>query len=178
MNFLATAQSWANFYLLTGEAAATLTGLMFVAVTFGASLAGEDLTTARAFVDPILTHFVQVLLVSCLFIVPSLTPAILGIGLVGMAAFRSARLASIFGRLRAVHRKNGDMEVSDWIINIAIPGAAYLGLFAVGTGFILEMPIAFNGLAIDVGLMLVLGIFGAWELLLWMATRVRSKSGP
>ena len=47
----------------------------------------------------------------------------------------------------------------------------------IGTGFILERPAAFNGLAIYCGLMLTLGIVGAWELLLWMVTRVHADRG-
>jgi len=178
MNFPALAQTWANFYLLTGEAAATLSGLMFVAVTFGASLASQGaLSSARSFIDPILSHFVQVLLVSCLFIVPTLTPTALGYCLVGMAAFRSARLITIFKHVRQAHRQAGDVDVSDWLINLGVPASAYLGLFAIGTGFILERPAAFNGLAIYCGLMLTLGIVGAWELLLWMVTRVHADRG-
>jgi hypothetical protein len=37
-SFLAAAATWQSFYLLVGAAAATLIGLMFVAVTFGSSL--------------------------------------------------------------------------------------------------------------------------------------------
>jgi hypothetical protein len=81
---------WENFYLLVGTAAATLIGLMFVAITFGASFVEvKEVATARAFLDPTLSHFVQVLLTACFVVVPSIRPAVLGALLVALAVFGS-----------------------------------------------------------------------------------------
>jgi hypothetical protein len=52
-SFGAAATAWQNFYLLVGTAAATLAGLMFIAVTFGSDLVTpETSAAARSFLDP------------------------------------------------------------------------------------------------------------------------------
>src|SRR5438876_6449364 len=105
--FSATAATWQNFYLLTGTAAATLIGLMFVAVTFGASAvtAQSATTSARAFLDPPFTHFVTVLFVACLMLIPSMTPPVLGVAIVTVTALRTVALVGIFRRMREAHER-------------------------------------------------------------------------
>jgi hypothetical protein len=54
----------------------------------------------------------------------------------------------------------------------------YLLLAASGAGFFAGYSAAFSGLAIAMLGTLVLGIFGAWELMIWMAlTRARKVPG-
>src|SRR5580692_9746483 len=78
-SFTVAALTWQNFYLLVGTAAATLVGLMFVAVTFGSSLVtAETSPTARAFLDPTFTHFVQILFTACLVTIPSMGSRLFG----------------------------------------------------------------------------------------------------
>jgi hypothetical protein len=169
-------QPWQNFYLLTGTAAATLTGLMFVAVTFGARLVTkESVSTARAFLDPTLMHFVQVLFTGCLVTVPVLRSVILGAALIGIGGFRVATLYLVFRGYRHAQRTNGDVELSDWIVAIVLPLLFHLLLLASGVGVVLHQAAALTGLAIVTGGLLLVGIYGAWELLVWMAGRVTEQ---
>jgi len=176
--FSATAATWQNFYLLTGTAAATLIGLMFVAVTFGASAvtAQSATTSARAFLDPPFTHFVTVLFVACLMLIPSMTPPVLGVAIVTVTALRTVALVGIFRRMREAHERFGDIELSDWLMGILVPLACYLGLLASGAGFLAGMAVAFTALVVAIIVVLLLGVFAAWELVLWMAlTRLRAQ---
>ena len=169
-------QGWQNFYMLSGAAAATLTGLMFVAVTFGSSLVTpETASYTRAFLDPTYMHFVQVLLTSCLLTVPTLGPGFLGAALFAVGAFRLARLQWVFGRYRDAQRRHGDIELSDWVMSIALPLLCHLSLMATGAGFLLRRAIALTGLAAVNLMLLFIGIHSAWELFVWMALAVSQR---
>ncbi|HEY2512105.1 MAG TPA: hypothetical protein VGI39_14655 [Polyangiaceae bacterium] len=173
----AALQSWQNFYLLAGTAAATLTGLMFVAVTFGSSLVTkESATSARAFLDPTFTHFVQVLMTSCLLTVPTVGPRFLGSLLVVAGLARLAGLHWVFHRYREAHRAKGDVEISDWVVSIVMPFACHVLLVATGAAFLMHREAdALLGLATVTIVLLFIGIYGAWELLVWMALAVAER---
>jgi hypothetical protein len=167
---------WQNFYILAGTAAATLTGLMFVAVTFGSSLVTrESAATTRAFVDPTYMHFVQVLLTSCLLTIPTLGPTFLGGALILAGAARLSGLPSVLRRYREAHRKHGDIEISDWLVAIILPLLCYLVLMAIGAGFIEHYAAALDGLAVVTLAQLAIGIQSAWELFVWMALAVSER---
>ena len=175
--FPAVASTWQNFYLLAGTAAATLIGLMFVAVTFGAGLVREEsATSARAFLDPPFTHFVTVLFIACVMLIPTLSPMLLGAALLVAATLRTFALVGVHRRMREAHQRYNDVELSDWMLGIVLPGACYGGLLASGIGFVAERAAAFTGLAVVIVTILLVGVFGAWELVIWLAlTRVRSN---
>jgi hypothetical protein len=170
---------WQSFYLLLGTAAATLTGLMFVAVTFGSSLVTrETAQISRAFLDPTYQHFVQVLLTACLATVPSIEPAFLGAVLLGVGLFRVATLRHVFVQFREAQRRAGDVELSDWLMSIVFPFACHLWLAMTGAGFFLHIAASVGSLAIVTLLLLFLGIHGAWELFVWMALAVGEQRRP
>jgi hypothetical protein len=175
--FAVAAATWQNFYILVGTAAATLIGLMFVAVTFGAGLVSSQSTpSARAFIDPPFTHFVTVLVTACLMLSPTMGPTVLGGALLAVTAVRTAALFRIYRHMREAQTRYNDIELSDWLMGIVLPAACYLGLIATGAGFLAGRAVAFSGLAVVVVVILLLGVFGAWELMIWLAlTRVRAK---
>jgi hypothetical protein len=168
--FASVATNWQNFYLLLGTAAATLIGLMFVAVTFGSSRIDrvERPEIMRAFLDPTLSHFVQVLVTACLFLIPPMTSTIIGGLLMAVAAFRVAALVRVHARMKEAHWANGDLEISDWISGIVLPIAEHIGLGASGVLFAVGRP-PFVMLAVVTMLVLLNGVYGAWELTVWIA---------
>jgi hypothetical protein len=176
-SFAGAAAAWQNFYLLAGTAAATLIGLMFVAITFGASLVTRQTSeSARAFIDPTFTHFVQVVVVACLMMIPTMGPTALGVLLLAIGALRSAALFRVFGHMKEAHRVHHDIEVSDWLTGIALPLLCYVLLGVTGAAFLAGYAAAFNVLAAVTVVILLNGIYGAWELVLWMAvTRAETK---
>jgi hypothetical protein len=177
-SFGVAASAWQNFYLLSGTAAATLIGLMFVAITFGAGLVGAQPTAStRSFIDPPFYHFVHVLIIACVVVIPSMSAPVLGAVLVAIGVLRTAVLFRIHRHMREAQRKFGDIELSDWLSGIVIPLLCYLLLGASGAGFFKGYSAAFSGLAVATLGTLVLGIFGAWELMIWMAL-VRARKSP
>jgi len=169
-SFAVAAASWQNFYVLVGTAAATLIGLMFVALTFGANLLTPQTSeTARSFIDPSFSHFVQILATACLVTMPTMGPTLLGVLVLSIGALRTALLVKIFRHMLEAHRRNHDLELSDWVTGVGIPLLSYLLLAVTGVGFVGGYEAAFDGLAIVTVALLLNGVFGAWELMVWMA---------
>jgi hypothetical protein len=77
-------RDWQAFYQLAGTAAATLIGLIFLAISLGARLVpAENTSSLRAFVVPIVIHFGAVHVLSALMLIPVYTRLLLGLTLVG-----------------------------------------------------------------------------------------------
>jgi hypothetical protein len=177
-SFATAAGGWQNFYILVGTAAATLVGLMFVAVTFGANLVTpETQATARAFLDPPFTHFAHVLLTACLVVIPTMRSWLLGSLLVVFLAVRVVGLGWVHRQMRGAQQRSGDVELSDWITGIVVPALAYVLLGASAAAFLRGYTVAFDLLAVVTVAMLFTGIYSAWELMVWMAI-MRSRPKP
>ncbi len=178
--FFASAQRWHDFYLLTGGAAATLTGLMFVAVSFGTTLvdakSAENTESMRAFVDPPLSHFVHVLATACVVVMPTMTARVFGGLLIVAIGGRLVSLVSVYRQFRRAHEKHGDMERSDWVMGIGLPATAFLALISAGVGFVTGRFESFTLLGAATLGVLVLGVRSAWELMLWMVTEIGRRS--
>ena len=178
-SFSTAAPSWHDFYLLCGGAAATLAGLMFVAVTFGAGLVNdENAATMRAFVDPPLFHFMHVITTACIFLMPSMTATVFGALLLAGAAARLVGLAWVYRYYRRAHEERGDMELSDWLIGILLPGVAFALFITGGVGLVMGLGPSLTIVAGATLGILVIGMRSAWELMLWLVGEVarRDKS--
>jgi heme O synthase-like polyprenyltransferase len=78
--FLTALREWQNFYLLVGTAAATLVGLLFVALSLESSLVLADRAWAvRTFMTPSLIIITAVLMVTAVSNMPIGPPGILGL---------------------------------------------------------------------------------------------------
>jgi hypothetical protein len=174
--FTAALASWQNFYILSGTAAATLAGLMFVAVTFGAGLfTPETEAAARAWLDPPFYHFFHILITAALTLMPTMSPSALGAIVVALSMARTLALARTYKRFREAHETYGDLELSDWLTGVVFPLLCYLALAASGAGFLAGYTASFTALAVAMLVMMVLGVIGAWELLLWLAIQASKK---
>jgi hypothetical protein len=91
-------QGWENFFIVSGTAAATLIGLLFVVVTLGTRLASSRAARGvHVFVTPTLVHFSGVLLVTLTVLAPWPSPwPVAGIlGLWGLAGLGYVVMASL-----------------------------------------------------------------------------------
>ena len=172
-DFASEARNWQGFYILTGTAAATLTGLMFLSVTFGARLVTKKtVTAAQAFMTPTALHFVHAFGVSCLMVVPTMTAPVLGWLLVVLGTLRILFLRWVYGVFGKIHKESGTIEWTDWVYHVALPLLSYLLAITTGAGFLYGIDAAFNGLALYVLLITVVGILVAWDLLMWLALKI------
>ncbi len=157
-------ERWANLYVITSAAAATLIGLLFVVITLAAERRMEEVQATakiRVYLTPSVVYFASVLNVAALLTFPNHTrlTAPLCICLVGVVGLVYS--ASFFIR-RGV--KESYYELRDRIHYAGFPFAAY-GLFVLGGVLLLRN--TQRGLTlVAVGMLslLTIGIRNLWAI--------------
>jgi hypothetical protein len=166
---------WANFYVITGSAAAGLTGLTFVVIALSADAKRVNLTGLRTFVSPTIVHFGAVLALAAFLSMPHLGvwSLSLGLGAAGLAgiiyvAAIAVGIARIAGDYVPVHE--------DWIWNAVLPGIAYGALLA--TAFLIwrRPEGSLYGVAAVSVLLMFIGIHNAWDVAVWNSVRKQRDS--
>ncbi len=163
---------WHDFYTLMGAAAATLVGLMFVAVSIGAGAFSSERgkVAMRSSLSPTVLHFSAILVISLLATIPTETWASLGALLCFMGATGAAY--SIWNSRRMT--RHGITASIDLIVRLwyaRLPILIYLLVVAAGTSLILRIDAALNALAIALILLLLAGIRNAWDMSVWIIQR-------
>ncbi len=78
--FNETLHGWQNFYFMAGGAAATLLGLMFVALSMSTHLISDEVRQEiDTFTSPSIFYFVSVLLLACVMLYPMISVVVLGV---------------------------------------------------------------------------------------------------
>ena len=166
---------WADFYLITGTAAAALTGLQFVVQTLLTSDAlrpvtgGDAESGVNAFGSPTVVHFTLALIVSAVMCVPwaddrglRATLGVLGAGALVYSAIvlRRARRQRIYVPV-----------LEDWVWHAILPAGAYLGI--AGGAVLFERDGAGSLLAVAAAtlLLLCIGIHNAWDTVTFLTAR-------
>jgi hypothetical protein len=165
---------WENFFVVAGTASATLIGLLFVAITLGAGLSRtQTLDVTHAYLTPTLTRFGGVLFGSLAVLPPwpSVWPVGIILGLLG--------LTDLIYQINVVIKQRKIDFVSpawvDWTLFSVAPVVGHVSLIAGAAGLIAEKPFAPYAIAGAVALLLLAGIYGAWDLTLWIG-RSRGKT--
>jgi hypothetical protein len=171
---LETLRDWQNFYFMLGGAAATLIGLLFVAISLGIHLVSEETREDIAiFVTPILFHFVAVLITALVMLVPWPTLIAVAIALLLIGVGGLGRVIQIFRQmLRAKQRT--PIDQGHWLWHALVPCLGYGLVVAAAIGLLIsETTASLLGFALASGLLLVSGIWRAWDLVLWIAHQQR-----
>jgi hypothetical protein len=171
---MATMQSWHDFFLLTGTAAATLLGLVFVAASIAATIPNEKLGDDRSrqlWVLPIVWAFVRVLVVSAMGVIPGQTTVSFGYLLLVLAILDLGRMVRITVGMRDHHLSTERLSAADWGWYVVYPSVSSIVLAAAGLA--LARGFSFPVQLLAAGLLghLVVGVHNAWELADWLATR-------
>jgi len=161
--------NWTNFFDITAAAGAQLIGLMFVVITLGNGLSkSQSIAGIRAFLTPTLICFSGVLFQALVVLAPwpFTWPMGLVLGLTGLAG--AAYHVNVI-------RSQGKLHFSalhgvDWIAHNGLPLVADASLICGGAGLIAEKPFAPYAVAGASTLLLISGIYGAWDLTFWMVT--------
>jgi hypothetical protein len=169
-----TMQAWHDFFLLSGGAAATLLGLVFVAASIAATVPNEKLGDERMrelWVLPIVWAFVRVLVVSAMGLIPGQTERSFGTLLLVLGLLDLGRMLRITLAVNAFHRSSEKLTLGDWGWYVVYPIAATL--LILGGGMAMTRDWAFPVYLFAVGLLghLVVGVHNAYELADWLATR-------
>ena len=174
-----TLAGWTDFYLITGSAAAALTGLQFVVQTLLASepvrpIGGSDPEGGiAAFSSPTIVHLSLALVISALLCVPwpgyqslRVALALLGAGAVGYTL-------NVLRRARAQQSYTPVLE--DWLWHFLLPVAAYgavlLAAFFFHRG--VDGPLFAVGAATL--LLLCIAIHNAWDTVTYFTVSLMRK---
>lgn len=165
--------AWHEFYGVLGGAAATLTGLLFVAASVGAGVFSRDRRGAvRMFLSASVVQFGCILAVSLSVLAPvdhwSWPGAVAAAtGLFGLAysaaAWRTAMRDGLFAKL----------DLDDWLWYAFGPVAGYASIAAAGALLIAGWAPGVLSLASAVCALLVIAIHNAWDITVWTITRQR-----
>jgi hypothetical protein len=163
---------WDSFYVITGSAAAAMTGLMFVVIALRAEAISEGFEGGvRAFGTPTVLHFCGVLLIAAILSIPRQTATTLslcvgGTGIVGLAL-------SMWVAVQARRQSSYAPVLSDWIWHVALPLVAYASV-AAAAGVLPRSPaVALDMVAAASLLLLFIGIRNAWDAAVWIAAKRR-----
>ena len=153
---------WNSFYTMTGAAAATLTGLMFVQVTLLAQRPRPGASeTFNAFNSPSVVHFAAVLGFAALLIAPwpfLWQPEVL-LGLAGVAALSYMRIV-----IRRARRQTAYTPVlEDQIWHILLPCSAYGAVTVASLVWVVSVAPALFLVGAAAMLLLFIGIHNAWD---------------
>ena len=167
LNCLPMLHGWDNFFIMAGTAAATLIGLLFVAVTVGTGFSTSRIVDGtRGFLTPTLVRFGGVLLVSLAVLVPwsSAWPIGIILGLGGLTGL--AYQIKVVVRRHKVGLVLPDWH--DWLPYVGVPALGSASLVVGATGLITEKSFAPYAIAGAAALLLFAGVYGGWDLTLWM----------
>jgi hypothetical protein len=164
---------WANFYLITSAAAATLVGLLFVVITLAAERAqAKETSKIRLYLTPTVVYFGSVLCLAAVLTFPTQSRLSTAVccsvaGTAGIAYALSTFLGSR-GETRFY-------EPRDVIHYVLLPAAAY-GLLIAGGAILIRTPQ--RGLTLVATGMLVLiwlGLRNSWAIAVGVVSWRRSE---
>lgn len=178
----ASLASWANFYLVTGSAAAALTGLQFIVQTLLASEAirpavGDDPEAGiDAFGTPTVVHFTVALLVSAMMCMPwpgyqSLRASLAVVGVVAL-------VYALVVLRRTTRQRSYTPVVEDWVWHVVLPGLAYAGMVGSAVAFAHSPGGALFPVAVATLILLCTGIHNAWDTVTYLSISAIRRLGP
>ena len=162
MRFEAALESWHDFYVISGGAAAALAGLLFVGLSIHlrAVISG---TEVRGLARITLTNFTLLLLVALFLTIPASRTAGTGIELLAIGA---SSVAITTPHVVAGIRQRSTLRLLLVLYRFGLSWLAYLGLVAIGVVFILgDYEDALGWLVAVVSVLFLLSIRNTWDLL-------------
>jgi hypothetical protein len=117
--------------------------------------------------------YFYVLLVAILFVVPGLTPPILGVPLASLGTLGLANAVLQRRRARKYSLDNGTRSLASRFV---VPIASMAGLALMGIGIAMRVEASFYGLVVVLVLLLGSASQNAWALLIGSETSTQGKS--
>lgn len=168
--------AWENFYVIVGTAAATLTGLMFVVISFTSrarTRVNQQNVAISAFNTPTVVHFSVALAVAAILCAPwqALWAAAVLLGIIGLGGV--IYVIVIVRRLR--YLENYKPVIEDWVWHGIFPFAAYIALIVAALMLSGNPMPALFGIGAATMLLLFIGIHNAWDIVTYMTVAFPSS---
>lgn len=177
--FAETIASWANFYMLTGSAAATLVGLIFVSVSlhidFIASARKDGDLNAAA--RQTFGNFLIILSFAFIFMVPSDTPLGIGVPLLILGLWMLARTGRLWLKFSRSRSSQGRIFTSSQMLwELLIPNTVCYMFVVFLAVEIMQGSTRYLGWMVMVIIWLIISATrNAWDLMLQVAEMKRAK---
>jgi hypothetical protein len=159
-------QTWQVFFTSVATASATLTGLLFVSLSFNhEKLKGEHARLALAIARNTFGDFLFVLMIALVFLVPHTIPLSLTIALLVLGLASGSGL--VIREVRS-HHQASKKRLEPWLVlrRIGLPSIASIGLILVAIEIAMGNYSAIFGLVVVIAALLVTACWNAWLLLL------------
>lgn len=174
MTYAETVQSWHDFYLTAGAAAATLVGLLFVGLSLHISVVVSH-PDVRSLARVTLTDFFVVLLVALLILAPTADASTLATWLIAIGA---TSLVLVFRPAVQAFRMRRQRAFGLWalITRFGLSALCFVGVGTIGVVFgKRDYEFALSGLLILVIVLLVTAVRNTWDLLVTVADRTEGR---
>ena len=170
----ASLSDWASFYVITGSAAAALTGLQFVVMALINDTSRRSSTaTIDAFGTPNIVHFCAVLLVSAAMSAPWHVLSYVSL-LIGACGIAGAVYALLVAR-RTKRQADYVPVLEDWIWHVALPFISYLALLVAAMLLLRDENAALFLMGAAALLLLFIGIHNAWDTITYIVVEMPRK---
>ncbi|MFN2289863.1 MAG: hypothetical protein ACK2UC_01610 [Anaerolineae bacterium] len=164
-NFSQIIAQWETFYLLAGTAAATLIGLLFVAISINIeSFRGKAYGDLQLFATLTFNCFFYVLFIALIFLIPGLSALGLGIPLFLLGTLGLANAVVQQRRARRVQRQRGGADIAS---RFSVPMLGLLILAIIGILIMVRLAASLYAVIVPVVLLLGSAAVNAWVLLGW-----------
>ncbi len=162
---------WHDFYAVLGESSATMVALLFVAASVGSGVFSNDRSAPlRVFLTASVVHFSGILAASLIVLAPFRSRVLVGALIVAAGLFGLGYYAVTWRDLvRDGLIKRIDLEDRIWYTYL--PVAMYFIETVVGIILICGLGVGWAGLAITLGLLMLIAIHNAWDITVWSIGR-------
>ena len=170
---------WQNFYMLAGASAASLIGLLFVAVSMHIDtiVSLQETDAVRALADQTFRNLITILSFAFIFSIPNPTPQGIGIPLLilGLLGFwRTVWLWTKFGRISKIHILKAEQLLKQLLIPNTI---CYLALICISISLIQGSVDILKWMVLVVIYLTIAALISAWTLMVRLA-EVKRDSAP
>lgn len=163
MTFADHVDAWSNFFMLAGTAAATLIGLLFVAISLRADIRTQDETSyVRTTARHSFQSYLSVLLFAFYFLIPDPSPDTIAWPVIITSAITLMTVVRSGVRLR----EQALTERHTFLWQFVVPAACYVAAMAVGIGLFWQEENGIYWFVSVIAFLLVIPTRNAWYMLL------------
>jgi hypothetical protein len=162
-SFATQIDDWRDFFTLTGTAAATIIGLLFVSISLRSDIRkAAETSLVRTMVSHNFVMLLVVLLISLYFMVPGIDQDSLGISVILTAGIPAVSFGLNLWRLR--HDQSMEKMILLW--SFVVPILSFALTVAIGVAFLLNDDTELSWFVTVMAMFLVIPTKNSWELLL------------
>jgi len=163
--FAQTVQGWHDFYVLIGEAAATLLGLLFVSLSLNVvAITRKKNVDLRALAEQTFSNFIFVLLAALFFLIPHQERLGLGLPLLGTGGL--GLFSTVMHFLMMRHTQPRVWRLGSVGIRFIIPAISFVILIIIAIFALSGKTGGLYWLVPVMVMLMVTSSFNAWDLLL------------